>query len=225
MVRRKTAKPAMTNQNIAQVLAHIAEILSIQGENPFKIRAYMRASETVQSLSYELSSLKNKREIQGLPGIGEGIVKKIGELLETGRLKFYEDLKKSKYAPLTEFLKIRGMGAKHAKLVYDELGITTIEKLKEAAEKGKLRKRPSLGEKAEQNILRGIEQALKYKERFPLAFVYPRAQGILKGLEKIGEVKEVLLAGSLRRMKETIADVDILVSSGHSIHTVLINCA
>jgi len=208
----------MTNQEIATILVHISEILDIQGENPFKIRAYIKASQTIENLTYQLSSLEDKGKIKGLPGIGEGIAKKLKELLETGTLKYYEDLKKSEYAPLTEFLKIPGVGPKHAKLVYDELGIKTTEQLRKAAEKGLLRELPGLGEKVEQNIVQGIQQVQKYKERLPLAFIYPRAQDILNELKKVKEIKikQITLAGSLRRMRETIADADILVASDKS---------
>jgi DNA polymerase (family 10) len=203
----------MTNQEIAQTLVHISEILDVQGENPFKIRAYIKASQTIENLTYQLSSLEDKDKIMELPGIGEGIAKKIKELLDTGKLKYYEDLKKSEYAPLIEFLKIPGMGPKHAKLVHDELGVKSIGELKKAAEAGKLRELPGLGEKVEQNILQGIQQVQKFKERFSLAFIYPRAQNIVEELTKVKEVKQITLGGSLRRMKETIGDVDILVSS------------
>ncbi len=206
----------MTNQEIARILVHISEILNIQGENPFKIRAYIKASQTIEGLTYELSSLEDKNKIAKLPGIGGGIAKKIMELLETGELKYYEELKKTEYAPLTEFLKISGMGPKHAKLVYDKLGIKTVEELKKAAEEGRLKALHGLGEKVEQNILRGIQQVQKYKERLPLAFIYPRAQNILEEVKKFKEVKQILLAGSLRRMRETIADADILASSDHA---------
>lgn len=204
-----------TNREISAILLHISQILDIQGENPFKVRAYVKASETIEGLGYELSLLEDKAKLPKLAGIGEGIAKKISELLLTGSLKYYDDLRHSEYAPLTEFLKIRGMGPKHAKLVYNELNISTVEDLKEAAEKGKLRQLQGLGEKAEENILRGIEQVMKYKERLPLAFVYPRAQGLLEELKKIRQVQHILLAGSLRRMKDTIADVDILAASDH----------
>lgn len=204
---------APSNREIAKILLHISQILEIHGENPFKVRAYIRASETLEGLGYELYLLEDKTKMPKIVGIGEGIGKKISELLLTGSLKYYEELRRSEYAPLTEFLKIRGMGPKHAKLVYDELGISTVEALKKAAEKGKLRQLPGLGEKAEENILKGIEQTVKYKERLPLAFVYPRSQDILEELKKINQVQQLLLAGSLRRMKETIADVDILAAS------------
>jgi DNA polymerase (family 10) len=203
----------MTNQEIADILIHISEILDIQGENPFKIRAYIKAAQTIENLTYQLPSLEDKDRIMELPGIGEGIAKKIKELLETGKLKYYEDLKKSEYAPLTEFLRIPGMGPKHAKLVYDKLRIKTVEKLRKAAEQGKLRELPGLGEKVEQNILQGIQQVQKFKERYSLAFIYPRAQNIVEELKKIKEIKQITLGGSLRRMKETIGDVDLLVAS------------
>lgn len=212
--RYNMIKTKMTNQEIAQILVHISDILDIQGENPFKIRAYIKASQTIENLTYQLSSVEDKKRIAELPGIGEGIAKKIKELLETGKLKYYEDLKKSEYAPLTEFLKIPGMGPKHAKLVHDTLGIRTVEQLQKAAQQGELRGLYGLGEKVEQNILQGIQQVQKYKERLPLAFIYPRAQNILEEMKKVKEVKQITLAGSLRRMRETIADADILVSSG-----------
>jgi DNA polymerase (family 10) len=206
----------MTNQDIARILLHISQILEIQGENPFKIRAYAKASQTIQNLRYELSSLEDKGKIARLPGIGAGIAKKVTELLETGKLRYYEELKKSAYAPLTEFLKIPGMGPKYAKLIYDELGIKTAEELKRAAWEGKLQGLYGLGEKVEQNILQGIQQLLKYKERLPLAFIYPRAQAIYEELRKHRGIERITLAGSLRRMRETIADVDILASSSNA---------
>ncbi|MBW1999493.1 MAG: DNA polymerase/3'-5' exonuclease PolX [Deltaproteobacteria bacterium] len=205
----------MTNQEIAEILDHISKILSIKGENPFKVRAYSKAAQIIASLPYQLSSLGDKEEIAKLPGIGEGITKKVTELLETGRLKYYEDIMKSDYAPLTEFLDIPGMGPKHARLVYDELGIDNLQDLKKAAEQGKLRSLRGLGAKVEMNILRGIQQLQKYKERHPLAFIYPRAQDILERLKRVREIERMTLAGSLRRMRETIADVDILASSAH----------
>jgi DNA polymerase (family 10) len=203
----------MTNQEIAEILVHISQILDIQGENPFKIRAYIKASQTIENLTYQLSSLEDKDKIMELPGIGEGIAKKIKELLDTGKLKYYEDIKKSEYAPLIELLRIPGMGPKHAKLVHDELGVKSIEELRKAAEAGKLRELTGLGEKVEQNILQGIQQVQKFKERYSLAFIYPRAQNIVEELKKVKEVKQITLGGSLRRMKETIGDVDVLVAS------------
>jgi DNA polymerase (family 10) len=202
----------MTNQEIARIMAHLAEILNIKGENPFKVRAYTRASQTIESLTEQISSLEDSR-IAGLPGIGKGIAEKIRELVDTGKLVYYEELKKTEYALVTEFLRIPGMGPKHAKLIYDNLGITSLDKLKKAAEQGKLKALPGLGQKVEKNILEGIQQVQKYKERFPLAFIYHQANLILSELGKIKDIQQITLAGSLRRMRETIADVDILAAS------------
>lgn len=204
---------SMTNQEIAEILNHISQILDIQGENPFKIRAYVKASQTIANLTYQLASLEEKEKIGELPGIGEGIAKKIAELLQNGKLRYYEDLKKSELGPLTEFLGIPGMGPKHARLIHDKLGISSLEALRKAAEEGKLKGLPGLGEKTEKNILQGIQQVQKYKERFPIAYIYPRAQAILEHMKGVKEIQQVTLAGSLRRMRETIADVDILAAS------------
>ena len=146
----------MTNQEIAHILIHISEILSIQGENSFKIRAYVRAAQTIEGLTDELSALEDPKEIAKLPGIGAGIAKKLTELVEQGKSEYYEKLKQSEYAPLTEFLKIPGMGPKHSKLVYDQLGIKTVEALGKAAEAGRLKALHGLGAKVEQTILQGI---------------------------------------------------------------------
>ena len=203
----------MTNQDIANIFYHIAEILEIQGENPFKIRAYIKAAQTVESYTKELSEVKDTEELKELPGIGEKIALKIKELVETGKLEMYEKLKKSEFAPLIALLDVPGMGPKHVRLVYDKLGVKTIEQLEKAARRGKLRDLPGLGEKTEKNILKGIEQDRRHKERFPLGAILPKAESIVVQMKKVKEVKDISLAGSLRRMKETIADVDILISS------------
>ena len=203
----------MTNQDIANIFYRIAEILEIQGENPFKIRAYIKAAQTVESYTKELSEIKDTEELKELPGIGEKIALKIKEIVETGRLEMYEKLKKSEFASLIALLDVPGMGPKHVRLVYDKFGIKTIDQLEKAARRGKLRDLPGLGEKTEQNILKGIEQDRRHKERFPLGVILPKAESIVSELKKVNEVKDVSLGGSLRRMKETIGDVDILVSS------------
>ncbi|MCR4439362.1 MAG: DNA polymerase/3'-5' exonuclease PolX [bacterium] len=203
----------MTNQEIARILLHIADILDIQGENPFKVRAYVRAAQTLDGLTYEVSTMSDPAQLRELPGIGEAIAKKIHELVTTGTLRYYEELKQSPYAKLTDLLRIPGMGPKHVRLVYDELGVSTIEQLKEAAEQGKLRGLPGLSEKSEQKILEGIQQVLRFQERLPLGYVLPQAKAMVESLQKVNEVQQASLAGSLRRMKETVADVDILVAS------------
>ncbi|MFH0930546.1 MAG: helix-hairpin-helix domain-containing protein, partial [Candidatus Zixiibacteriota bacterium] len=115
----------MTNQDIANIFYRIAEILEIQGENPFKIRAYIEAAQTVESYTRELSEIKDTEKLKELPGIGEKIALKIKEIIETGKLEMYEKLKKSEFASLIALLDVPGMGPKHVRLVYDKLGIKT----------------------------------------------------------------------------------------------------
>ena len=203
----------MTNQDIAKIFYHISEILELQGENPFKIRAYIKAAQTLESYTKEVSEIKDPEELKQLPGIGEKIALKIKELVETGKLEMYERLKKSEVAPLIDLMQVPGLGPKHVKLIYDRLGVKTLDQLEKAAKAGKLRGIPGLGEKTEQNILKGIEQERRHKERFPLGIILPKAESIVSQLKQVKEVKDINLGGSIRRMKETIGDVDILVSS------------
>jgi DNA polymerase (family 10) len=203
----------MTHQDIAKIFYYISEILELQGENPFKIRAYIKAAQTLESYTKEVSEIKDPEELKELPGIGEKIALKIKELLETGKLEMYEKLKKSEVAPLIELMQVPGLGPKHVKLIYDKLGVKTLDQLEKAAKAGKLRGIPGLGEKTEQNILKGIEQERRHKERFPLGVILPKAELIVSQLNQVRNVREVNLGGSIRRMKETIGDVDILISS------------
>ena len=202
----------MNNQQISKILDEIADILEIQGEIVFKIRAYRKASETVANLPKEISTM-TEEELQELPGIGEAIAKKVHTLATTGKLEYYEALKKSEFAPLVDLLQIPSVGPKHARLLYERLGVKTVSDLEKAAREGKIRDLSGLGAKTEENILKGITALFRHKERIPLGQILPKAEKIVEELRKVKEVKEIALAGSLRRMKETIADGDILVSS------------
>src|SRR4030066_1509059 len=202
----------MTNQQIAQIFNHIADILEIQGENVFKIRAYQKAAETIANFTGDISALSEKG-LAELPGIGKAIAQKTKELVETGKLKYYEDLKKSEYAPLVELLQIQSVGPKHARLLYDRLGVKSISDLEKAAKQEKIRKLAGMGEKTEENILKGISALRKHKERIPIGEILPRVEIIFAELEKLKETKQALIAGSLRRFKETIGDADILIAS------------
>ena len=202
----------MTNQQITRILDEIADILEIQGEIVFKVRAYRKASETVANLPQEISGM-SEPELRELPGIGEAIAKKIHTLATTGKLNYYEELKRSEYAPLVELLQIQSVGPKHARLLYERLGVKSVEDLEQAAKSGKIKDLPGMGAKSEENLLKGINALFRHKQRIPLGQILPKAQRIVEELKKIKEVKNIALAGSLRRMKETIADGDILVSS------------
>ncbi len=202
----------MTNQQIAQIFNHIADILEIQGEIVFKVRAYQKAAETIANFAGDIAHLSEK-ELSELPGIGKAIAQKTRELVETGKLKYYEDLKKSEYAPLVELLQIQSVGPKHARLLYDRLGVKTISDLEKAAQQGKIKGLAGMGSKTEENILKGINALRKHKERIPIGEILPKVEIIYAELKKLKEVKNILIAGSLRRFKETIGDADILIAS------------
>src|SRR4030067_1230983 len=152
----------MTNQQIAQIFNHIADILEIQGENVFKIRAYQKAAETIANFTGDISALSEK-ELAELPGIGKAIAQKTKELVETGKLKYYEDLKKSEYAPLVELLQIQSVGPTHARLLYDRLGVKSISDLEKAAKQEKIRKLAGMGGKTEAHNGRFCENTASYQ--------------------------------------------------------------
>ena len=205
-----------TNVEISQIFDEIADILELKGENKFKIRAYRNASRTIEGLTQDLSGISEKGELKKLPGIGDAIAKKIDEILKTGKNKYHEELKESIPSGLLQMLEIPGLGPKTTYKLHEELGIDSIESLEQAAKNHELRGLFGMGEKTEENILRGIEQYRRHKERIPIGKALPYAELIVKSLKKEEGVKKAIFAGSLRRMKETIGDIDILVASKYS---------
>ncbi|MDI6803723.1 MAG: DNA polymerase/3'-5' exonuclease PolX [Bacteroidota bacterium] len=203
----------MDNKQIAEILEEIGTLLELRGENLFKCRAYHNASRVVAALTTELSLLIESGEIKKVKGIGEGLAEKLAELVDTGKLKYYEELKKSLPSGLLDMLRIPGLGPKRIKILYDKLNITTIEKLKEAAEKKELEELDGFGEKIEVNILKGIEQLKKHADKFLYPVAKKSADKIISDLKKLKSVLQIELAGSLRRKKEIIGDIDILVSA------------
>jgi len=203
----------ISNAQIAQIFYRIAELLDIKGENPFKVRAYEKAALVVESLSEPIEKVYREGRLTNIPGIGKSIAEKIGELIETGKLSYLEELEASIPSGVVELLKIPEVGPKTAWLVYNELGIKSIEEIEQAAREGKLRTLPGLGPKTEENILKGIERLRRLGERVPLGVALPFARQIVEWLREKAPVDKIEVAGSLRRRKETIGDIDILVTS------------
>lgn len=203
----------MDNTTIAEVMQEIGELLEIKGENPFKIRAYQRASETIKHLETEVGILLERGELDEIPGIGSGIAEKIMEILTTGKCKYLEDLKKEIPEGLRKILEVPTVGPRTAKLVFESLGIKSIEELKKAAENNSLRSLRGLSEKTEENIIKGIEQMYARGQRLLLFEAYGIAREIVDSLRSQSFVYQVDMAGSMRRMKETIGDIDILSAS------------
>ncbi len=200
----------MDNKTIAEILDEIGTFLELIGENPFKCRAYHNASRIVAGLTSEVEELIKSGEIKKVKGIGEGITEKLKELVETGKLEYYESLKNSLPAGLLEMLRIPGLGPKRVKILYDRLKIDTVEKLKEAAEAKKLENLEGFGAKIEENILKGIEILKKHSDKFLYPVAKESAERIVEYLKKNTDIKKIEIAGSLRRKKEVIGDIDIL---------------
>ncbi len=203
----------MNNAEIAEVFSQIATLLEIKGENPFRVRSYRRASETIANLTEDLSAIRERGELRGIPGIGAAIAGKIEELLDTGKCAQHQELLREIPETVFEMLEVQGVGPKTVKLLWEKLGIATVESLEEAARGGLLRDLPGLGEKTEQEILRGIQRLREYGERTNLGAAWVLARGIMDHLRECAPVERMEPAGSLRRMKETIGDIDILVTS------------
>lgn len=203
----------ISNAQIARIFYRIAELLEIKGENPFKVRAYEKAGLVVESLSEPIEKVYREGRLTQIPGIGKSIAEKIEELIETGKLSYLEELEASIPAGVVELLKIPEVGPKTAWLVYKELGIQSVEEIEKAAREGRLRSLPGLGPKTEENILKGIERLRRFGERVPLGIALPFARQIVEWLKERAPIDKIEPAGSLRRRKETIGDIDILVTS------------
>ncbi|MEK7851030.1 MAG: DNA polymerase/3'-5' exonuclease PolX, partial [Deltaproteobacteria bacterium] len=204
----------MENLDIAKIFYEIADLLEIKGENPFRIRSYRNAGLVIEGLPVNIKSIveRNEEELEEIPGIGESLHEKIVEILKTGKCRFHQELLKELSPTLLDLLKVSGVGPKKVKLFYDQLGIKSIEALEKAAMAGKLRGLPGMGEKSEEKILKGIESLKKQAGRFGLVIGLSYANQIAEYLNKIPGVIDVVPAGSLRRWKETIGDLDILVT-------------
>ena len=203
------------NIEISKIFNDIVNILKIKDENRFKIRAYERVAATIENLPMEVETLYNLGKLDEIPGVGEAISKKIEELIKTGKLEYYENLKQKIPSGVLELLNIPEIGPRKAKLFYEELGIDNVEKLEKAAREHKLQTLPGMGEKAEKKILKGIQLINEGKQRTLLGIALPIAEKMVMQLKSLPEIDQIDIAGSLRRRKDTIGDIDILVSSNH----------
>jgi len=200
----------MKNKEVEKLLLEIGQLLELKGENPFRIRSYQKAAQNIASLTEPIESFAEQDKLQTIPGVGEGIAEKIKEYLRSGKLKYYEDLKEDFPDGLLEILAVPGIGPKTAKTIYDELKIESLAQLEKAAEEHRLSTLHRLGEKTEENILRGIQLLRKGGERILLSTALLLAKPIISELKKCPRIKDLDLAGSIRRKKETIRDIDIL---------------
>jgi len=205
----------MKNQEIAKIFYEIANYLEME-EVAFKPYAYQKVAITLESLEEDIEEIYKKGGLKGLeeiPGVGKNIALKIEEYLKTGRIKFYEKLKKKAPINLEEIIAVQGMGVRKAKVLYQKLKIKNLKDLEKAAKAHKIAPLEGFGEKTEKNILEGIAFLKKSKGRFLLGDIMPIVKEVLEELKSLKEVREISVAGSVRRMKETIGDVDFLIIS------------
>ena len=202
----------MKNQQIANIFNEIADLLELKGENVFRIRAYRRAAQNIDGLSKDVTA-QSPEELESIPGIGKDLAAKIHEFLETGKVSKHEELKKEIPAGVLDLLRIPGLGPKKAKLLYDKLHVKGVDELEDAIKKGKLSGLPGIQKKTEENILRGIELIKRGSERQPLGRVLPLAEDIVRRMKDGAPIDRIEIAGSIRRWKETVKDIDILTTS------------
>lgn len=205
----------MRNQDVANILYEIGQYLEMEGVE-FKPRAYEKAAHSVESLEEDVTDIYKKGGFDALkeiPGVGESIAEKIEEFLKTGKVKHHEDLKKKYSIAIREISAIEGVGSKMALKLFQKLKVKNIDDLEKAAKSGKIRKIEGFGLKTEENILKGIEFLRKSRGRFILGFVLPQIREIEKRLAGLKEIERVVVAGSIRRWKETVGDMDILIIS------------
>ncbi len=203
----------MKNTEIANLFNEIADFLEVKDENPFRIRAYRRAAQAVEGLSEDITAVAERGALREVAGIGKDLAGKIQEYLATGEIEYLEGLRKEIPPGVVELMGIHGVGPKTAKLLYDQVGVDSVEKLEELAKGHKLAGMPGIKAKTEENILKGIAVWRSGRERMPLGTALVLAEGILGELRTLKEVDQIETAGSLRRMKETVKDIDILVTS------------
>ena len=202
----------MKNQEISGLFNDIADLLEIKGGNPFRIRAYRRAALNIESFPKDVAETPAE-ELMNIPGIGQDLAGKIEEYVKTGRVQAHEDLKKEVPEGLSLLLSVPGLGPNTARVFFEKLQIKNLEDLERLAKEHKLSGLPGIKEKTEENILKGIQMLKRGMERQPLGKVLPIANSILEYLRKNAPVLNLNIAGSIRRWKDTINDIDILATS------------
>lgn len=203
----------LTNHEIASRFTRIGDILEIQGENPFKVKAYRRAAETILDLTEPLSEIEARGALAEIPGFGEAIVGKTRDFLRTGTTKLYEQIKDAVPPGVVQMAAIPGVGPKTVRALWEALGVTSIAELEAAAREGRIREVAGFGPGKEKKIIEDIERSRRLSERVPLYIALPYAERLARALRARPEVGRVELAGSLRRGRDTVGDLDLIATS------------
>ncbi|MBI5118611.1 DNA polymerase/3'-5' exonuclease PolX [Candidatus Poribacteria bacterium] len=210
----------MKNAEIAEIFDKIADILEFKGEIVFKVNSYRKAARTLRDTTEDVAVIAAGNRLLDMPGVGKSTADKIVEYLETGTIKKYDEERKGLSDELIRMLQIPGMGPKTLALIHSKLKIDTFEALEKAIHSGELTELPGMGAKKAENILKGIELLREAAKRIPIGVALPVAEDVVAAVLKFPTVKRAEVAGSLRRMKETIGDIDILASSPDAVKTI-----
>ena len=201
------------NLEIARIFAQIADMLEIQQESTFRVNAYRKGTRALESLGEDVVAIAARGELRKIGGIGASLAEKIEEYLTTGTIAYYDELRQAVPPGLSELMTIPEVGPKTALLLYQHLRIADVNALEQAARAGKIRALPRMGARIEQNILQGIERRRQQTARQPIGVVLPQAQAVVEALAGVPGAEALSVAGSLRRWRDTIADIDIVVAT------------
>ncbi|NDY42373.1 DNA polymerase/3'-5' exonuclease PolX [Dissulfurirhabdus thermomarina] len=203
----------MDSRDIAKTFRDMARLLEVEGANPFRVRAYQRAADALEELGPDLPRVVEAGGLTEIPGIGRDLAAKVREALETGRIREYDELARRVPAGLLQVLAVPGVGPRKARLFFDRLGVASLEALEAAAREGRLRELPGVGARTEERILKGIALVRAGMARRPIGTVMPVARALAGALRAVPGVHRVTVAGSLRRCRETVKDVDLLAEA------------
>lgn len=203
----------MTKNEIAEIFESIARLLEIKGENPFKIRAYTNAARALETLAADLPTLVEEGRLEEVDGIGKAIAEKITELVRTGRLEFFEKLQAEFPAGILSLFELNGLGGKKIKALYQQLQVASLEDLEKACRDGRIAALAGFGPKSAENFLRALEQRQKHSGQFLFAHAAEAAEILLEDLKDHSRVGQAQIAGSYRRKKEIVRDLDFIVST------------
>lgn len=201
----------MKNKEIAKIFNKMADILEFKGDLSFRINSYRKAARVLEEMTEDIAVYDEEGRLQEIAGIGEGLSKKIDEYLKTGKISKYEEIRKGVSTELMELLEIPGLGPKTVAQLHMDLGINNVDALEKAVKEGRLKGLFGMGKKKEENIARGIDLFRAARSRMSIGVALPVVDRIIAGMKKIKGIKKIEPAGSLRRMQETIGDIDILV--------------
>ncbi|UCD57456.1 MAG: DNA polymerase/3'-5' exonuclease PolX [Candidatus Hydrogenedentota bacterium] len=203
----------MKNSEIAEIFDRLADVLEFKGEVVFKVNSYRKAARTLRDTTEDIAVVAAENRLSDLPGIGKSTAEKILEYLETGKIRRYDEEREGLSDELISMLQIPGMGPKGLALIHSKLKVNTFEALEDAIRSGRLAKLPGMGAKKAENILKGIELLREAAKRIPLGIALPIAEEVVASVRTFRAVGRAEMAGSLRRMRETIGDIDILASA------------